>query len=97
MALEPGHFITLALAAVGFITWLVRLEGRVNSNRELQAALDRELLAVKTRAEAESRAHRETSDALIRVEEAVKHLTRLFEQQFAASAAPRRTTRRAGE
>ena len=31
MALEPGHFITLALAAIGFIIWLVRLEGRVNA------------------------------------------------------------------
>jgi len=31
MTLEPGHYITLAIAAVGFITWLVRLEGRVNA------------------------------------------------------------------
>lgn len=31
MTLDPGHYITLALSAIGFITWLVRLEGRVNA------------------------------------------------------------------
>lgn len=99
MTLEPGHYITLALAAIGFVTWLVRLEGRVNAQRETLLGLGRDLLAANVKADAESRAHRETSDALIRVEEAVKHLTRLFEQQFTASAALRPAQRRrdAGE
>lgn len=90
MDLQPGHYITLALSAVGFITWLVRLEGRVNAHKDKLGDLGREFDAAKTKAEAEAKAHRETSDALIRVEEAVKHLTRLFEQQFTT----RRTTSR---
>jgi hypothetical protein len=91
VTLEPGHYITLALAAIGFITWLVRLEGRVNAQREHLQGLDRDLTAANAKADAESKAHRDTSDALIRVEEAVKHLTRLFEQQFTANAARRAT------
>ncbi len=83
--LQPQHYITLALAAIGFIVWLVRLEGRVNTQREALQALDRDLTAANAKADAEAKAHRDTSDALIRVEEAVKHLTRLFEQQFTTS------------
>ncbi|GAA0768798.1 hypothetical protein [Brevundimonas olei] len=40
MSLEPGHYITLAIAAVGFITWLVRLEGRVNALKAKEAGHD---------------------------------------------------------
>lgn len=40
MTLEPGHYITLALAAIGFVTWLVRLEGRVNSLKAKEAGHD---------------------------------------------------------
>lgn len=40
MSLEPGHYISLAVAAVGFITWLVRLEGRVNSLKAKEASHD---------------------------------------------------------
>lgn len=40
MTLEPGHYITLAIAAVGFITWLVRLEGRVNALKAKEAGHD---------------------------------------------------------
>ena len=91
-----GPLVTLGLAAVGVIVWLVRLEGRVNAQSEASKAetvrLDKEMLAANARVEAESRAHRGTSDALIRLEEAVKHLTRLFEQHFAVTAAS--TTRR---
>jgi hypothetical protein len=103
MTLEPGHYITLALAAIAFIAWLVRLEGRVNSQSDATKAserehkaemlrLDKDMLAANARVEAEARAHRGTSDALIRLEEAVKHLTRLFEQHFAVTTAS--TTRR---
>lgn len=93
MSLEPQHYITLSIATVGFIVWLVRLEGRVNAQKERIADLGRDLSTANAKADAEAKAHRETSDALIRVEEAVKHLTRLFEQQFTASNT-RRTTRR---
>lgn len=40
MTLEPGHYITLAIAAVGFVTWLVRLEGRVNALKAKEAGHD---------------------------------------------------------
>jgi hypothetical protein len=97
VTLEPGHYITLALAAIGFVTWLVRLEGRVNAQRENLQALDRDLATANAKADAESKAHRDTSDALIRVEEGLKHLTRLFEQQFTANAALRPQQRRRAE
>jgi len=96
MALEPQHWITLGIATVGFVVWLVRLEGRVNAQKDRIGTLEKDLTAANAKADAESKAHRETSDALIRVEEAVKHLTRLFEQQFTASNV-RRSTRRAPE
>lgn len=40
MTLELGHLITLGLAAIGFITWLVRLEGRVNALKAKEAGHD---------------------------------------------------------
>ena len=95
MDLQPGHYITLGTLAVAFTAWLVRLEGRVNAMKEHLSGLDKEVAATNAKAEAESKAHRDTSDALIRVEEAVKHLTRLFEQQFTANA--RRAERKAPE
>lgn len=90
MDLQPGHWITLALAAIGGVVWFVRLEGRVNSHKDQLLGLDREFQAAKAKAEAAAKEHRETSDALIRVEEAVKHLTRLFEQQFSARRSAQR-------
>lgn len=96
MSLQPQQYVTLGLAAIGFVIWLVRLEGRVNGQKDLFGVLKSELDAAKAKAEAEAKAHRDTSDALIRVEEAVKHLTRLFEQQFTA-AQSRRSTRRTPE
>jgi hypothetical protein len=100
-----GPIVTAALAVVAFIVWLVRLEGRVNVQseniktveREAKAdalRFEKELVAANVKVEAESRAHRGTSDALIRLEEAVKHLTRLFEQHFAVTAAASTTRRR---
>lgn len=74
--------LTLGLAAVVVIVWLVRVEGRVNAQSEASKAetvrLDKEIPAANARVEADSRAHRGTSDALIRLEQAVQHLTRLF-------------------
>jgi hypothetical protein len=82
MTLELGHILTIGAFVVAFIAWLVRLEGRVNSQKEQLVTLHADLAAANAKADAESMAHRETSNALIRVEEAVKHLTRLFEQHF---------------
>jgi hypothetical protein len=82
MTFDAGTLLTLGAAAVTFIAWLVRLEGRVNNQKEQLVTLHADLAAANAKADAESMAHRETSNALIRVEEAVKHLTRLFEQHF---------------
>ena len=40
MALEPQHYITLAIAGVAAVTWLVRLEGRVNALKAKEAGHD---------------------------------------------------------
>ena len=85
MTFDAGTLVTLGAAAVAFIAWLVRLEGRVNSQKEQLVTLHADLAAANAKADAESKAHRETSDALIRLEEAVKHLTRLFEQHFTST------------
>lgn len=93
MSLEPQHYISLGVAVVAFIVWLVRLEGRVNSLKERCGVLERDLAAAVAKADVQADAHRNTSDALIRVEEALKHLTRMVEQQIVATA-PKTTTRR---
>lgn len=88
-----GVIVTLGLAAVAFVVWLVRLEGRVNALKDRAAASETIIAEVKANAAAEAKAHRETSDALIRLEEAVKHQTRLIEQHFSGRATPRRTAK----
>lgn len=93
MNLEPQHYISLGVAIVAFVVWLVRLEGRVNSLKERCGVLERDLTAAETKASVQADAHRSTSDALIRVEEALKHLTRMVEQQIVATQ-PVKTTRR---
>lgn len=80
---EPSILVTLGLAAVALIVWLVRLEGRVN-------ALKDRVANAETKAETEATAHKETREALIRLEEAVKHQTRLIEQHFSE---PRRQSK----
>jgi hypothetical protein len=110
MTFDTGTLVALGLSGVTVIVWLVRLEGRVNAQaeaiktaeREAKAdtqRLDKDMISANARVEAEARAHRGTSDALIRLEEAVKHLTRLFEQHFAvtASSATRRRPKAGGE
>jgi formate--tetrahydrofolate ligase len=51
-----GELITIGLAAVAAIVWLVRLEGRVNTAEKVAAAMDRDLAATNARAEAEAKA-----------------------------------------
>lgn len=92
-----GPALTLFLAGIGFVVWLVRLEGRVNSTKqsigELTKDLDQqrgEIVAVKAKGEADTKAHEETKIALVRVEEQLKHLTDLVERLLVAS--PRRRT-----
>jgi hypothetical protein len=80
MTLEPGHYITLGLSVLTFIGWLVRLEGKVEANKKAIADQDRATIAHVAKAEAEARGTRETREALIRMEEQIKHLTDLVER-----------------
>jgi glycyl-tRNA synthetase beta subunit len=77
-----GELITIGMAAVAAIVWLVRLEGRVNTSEKVAAAMERDLAAANLRADAEAKAHRGTADALIRVEEQLKYVRELLERHF---------------
>lgn len=77
-----GELITIGLAAVAAVVWLVRLEGRVNTAEKAAAAMERDIAATNARAEAEAKAHRSTADALIRVEEQLKYVRELLERHF---------------
>jgi glycyl-tRNA synthetase beta subunit len=70
-----GELITIILAAVAAIVWLIRLEGRLNTT-------ERDLTATNARTDAEAKAHRATADALIRVEEQLKYVRELLERHF---------------
>lgn len=54
-----------------------------------EMALHIEIAAIKARQDAESANHSETTLALVRLQEQVKHLTNLFERQFIATPSPR--------
>lgn len=77
-----AELITIGLAGVAAIVWLVRLEGRVNTAERAATAMERDLAAANARAEAEAKAHRGTADALIRVEEQLKYVRELLERHF---------------
>lgn len=86
-----GELVTMGLAAIAAIVWLVRLEGRVNTAERVATAMDRDLAAANLRADAEAKAHRGTADALIRVEEQLKYVRELLERHFVIEEpAPRR-------
>jgi len=85
MTLEPGHLITLGLAVVTVIVWLVRLEGRVNGTATTNqlATLTSQisaLAAVVAALQAKEAAHDNTRDEVIRLQEQIKHLTDLIER-----------------
>lgn len=91
-----GEWVTIGLAAIGAIVWLVRLEGRVNTSERVAAAMERDLAAANVRAEAEAKAHRGTADALIRVEEQLKYVRELLERHFVIEEPGPARRRRAG-
>lgn len=77
-----AELISVGLAVIGAVVWLVRLEGRVNTSEKVAAAMERDLAAANLRADAEAKAHRGTADALIRVEEQLKYVRELLERHF---------------
>jgi hypothetical protein len=85
MILEPGHLITLGLAVVTVIVWLVRLEGRVNGTATTNqfATLTSQISAlasVVAALQAKEASHDNTREEVIRVQEQLKHLTDLIER-----------------
>ena len=85
MTLEPGPIITIGLAGVAVIVWLVRLEGRVNgkATADQVAAVSAQIgavAAIVATLQAKEAAHANTRDEVIRLQEQIKHLTDLIER-----------------
>lgn len=85
MTLEPGPIITIGLAGVAVIVWLVRLEGRVNgkATADQVAAVSAQIgavAAIVATLQAKEAAHDNTRDEVIRLQEQIKHLTDLIER-----------------
>lgn len=85
--------ITLALAAVAAIVWMVRLEGRLNTTAKEAAALtldlakaqakgEADVAAIRAKADADAVKHSDTRDEVIRLQEQIKHLSALIEKWF---------------
>jgi uncharacterized membrane protein YcjF (UPF0283 family) len=85
MTLEPGPIITIGLAGVAVIVWLVRLEGRVNGKAtgDQVAAVSAQIgavAAIVATLQAKEAAHDNTRDEVIRLQEQIKHLTDLIQR-----------------
>ena len=83
MTFDAGTLVTLGMAGVAVIVWLVRLEGRVNhkASAEQLAAL----LAIVSALQSKEASHDNTRDEVIRLQEQIKHLTNLIERLLPAS------------
>jgi len=113
--MSPEAWISLALASVAAIVWLVRLESRINAEERSRtesahqlridtarteaeiAKTERDLrvdiAAVKARQDSDAATHSETTLALVRVQEQLKHLTGLVERLLTARPATSRAPR----
>ena len=78
MVLDPGHYISLAVIAVGVVAWLIRLEGKVEANR---AALEGKVEANRAALETHEKAMKVFSS---KVEDDAKFY-RDSREKFAAS------------
>jgi enamine deaminase RidA (YjgF/YER057c/UK114 family) len=90
VTLELGHILTVAAAAVAFIAWLVRLEGRVNgkATSDQVSTVSGQIgtvAAIVATLQAKEAAHDNTRDEVIRLQEQIKHLTNLIERLLPAS------------
>ena len=88
-----SEYIAIGLAAVTFIVWLVRLEGRVNTGEKTDLTnaasaakanddLRHEIAVVQAAHAAREAKHDQMNDNLIRMQEQLKYLTNLFERHF---------------
>jgi uncharacterized membrane protein YcjF (UPF0283 family) len=91
MILEPSVLLTLGLAGVSVIVWLVRLEGRVNgkATTDQVAQVSAQIAtaaAIVASLQAKDAAHDHTRDEVIRLQEQIKHLTDLIERLLPSPA-----------
>jgi uncharacterized membrane protein YcjF (UPF0283 family) len=91
MILEPSVLLTLGLAGVSVIVWLVRLEGRVNgkATTDQVAQVSAQIAtaaAIVASLQAKDAAHDNTRDEVIRLQEQIKHLTDLIERLLPSPA-----------
>lgn len=90
MTFDTGTIVTLGLAGVAVIVWLVRLEGRVNgkATSEQVGAVVGQVAAVAgivAALQAKEASHDQTRDEVIRLQEQIKHLTNLIERLLPAA------------
>jgi len=91
MILDPATLLTLGLAGVSVIVWLVRLEGRVNgkATTDQVAQVSAQIAtaaAIVASLQAKDAAHDNTRDEVIRLQEQIKHLTDLIERLLPSPA-----------
>ena len=83
MTFDAGTLVTLGLAGVAVIVWLVRLEGRVNSKATSEQVSS--VVAIVAALQAKEASHDQTRDEVIRLQEQIKHLANLIERLLPAS------------
>lgn len=83
MTFDAGTLVTLGLAGVTVIVWLVRLEGRVNGKATSEQVSA--VVAIVAALQAKEASHDQTRDEVIRLQEQIKHLTNLIERLLPAS------------
>jgi len=77
------EIISLGLAGITAIVWLVRLEGRVNTT-------DKEVATLRAKADSDAKSSSETAIEIVRLQEQIKHLTDLIERMAKPPEQPRR-------
>jgi hypothetical protein len=77
------EIISLGLAGITAIVWLVRLEGRVNTT-------DKEVATLRAKADSDAKSSSETAIEIVRLQEQIKHLTDLIERMAEPPPTPRR-------
>lgn len=80
-----GPLVTLVLAAIALIVWLVRLEARVNgkATSDHVGTVSGQIAAVAAivaTLQVKEASHDQTRDEVIRLQEQIKHLTNLIER-----------------
>lgn len=90
-----GIAVTLVLAMLGGVIWLVRLEGKVIAAKTLaaqnKAEADKDIAALQAQMVLRANAADDARVEIVRLQEQIKHLTDMLERYF-IPAAPRRKT-----